>query len=208
MDINNLLQNLSGQKDPFAGRDPAYRKKYIHPIPAADVVQREKYILAQCTDKVVMDIGCGNSLHEKIQKLSKKAYGIDVEGYDFPNFHKCDVTIPDEFSKLVFTDVELILCCDIIEHLSNPGVFLDTLKKMYPNTDKIICAPNFQAGFFKDYVKVGHENVNPEHVAYYSYHTLNNLLVRHKLEIKEFHWYENANNYPQGFNEGVLFIAT
>ena len=192
----------------MAHMTPEYRKKYVHSFPDTEVVSRSKFICGKCLDKIVVDIGCGNNVHITIQEVAKKAYGIDRDDCNTKNFHKCDITDIESLKKLVFSDVELILMCDIIEHLSNPGMFLDTVKEMYPMVDKVVSAPNFQAGFFRDYIKLGYENVNPEHVAYYSYNTLKNLLVRHKYEIKEFYWYENSANYPQGLNEGVLFIAT
>jgi len=207
MNIDALLHNLLNTKDPFGHMAPEYRKKYLHKIPDTEVVQREKFILAKCIDKVVLDIGCGNSLHKALQEVGKKVYGIDIVHYDSPNFILCDVTDPVAFRKTKLEDIEVILCADIIEHLSNPGIFLDTLKEMYPNVEKVFCAPNFQCAFFKDYIKTLHENVNDEHVAYYSYYTLNNLLTRHKLEVKNFYWYEYKNNYPHGFNEGLVFIA-
>uniref|UniRef100_A0A6H1Z870 Putative methyltransferase n=1 Tax=viral metagenome TaxID=1070528 RepID=A0A6H1Z870_9ZZZZ len=207
MSIDTIINNLSGKGDPFAHMDSAYRKKYVHAIPNTEVIQRAAFILHKCMDKVVLDIGCGDNLHTEIQQISKQVYGLDIVKYDYPNFHQCDVTKPEEFRATVFPGIELILCCDIIEHLSNPGTFLDTLREIYPGTEKMFCAPNFQAGFFGDYIKRGYENVNPEHVAYYSYNTMKNLLTRHGYTIKEFYWYENKNNYPHGFNEGVLFIT-
>jgi len=204
--IEHIIKTLD-KPDPFRGMKPEYKKKYVHTIPDAQVVSRHNFILGQVIDKVVLDIGCGDFLSESVVKVSKKYYGVDREEQNLKGFYKCNVENTEEFGKLVFDDVEIILCCDIIEHLSNPGIVLDNIRRMYPKVTKIFTVPNFQAGFFKDYVKNGYENVNPDHVAYYSYNTMKQLLVRHGYNIQDFMWYENKHNYPHGFNEGLVFIA-
>jgi len=47
----------------------------------------------------------------------------------------------------------------------------------------------------------GIENVNRDHVAYYSYWTLHELVTRYGFEITEWHWY---NGRPL-FAEGLIF---
>lgn len=184
-----------------------YEDKMITDLPNTDVVDRRVFILKHCVDKVVFDIGCNGSFHAEVLEVSKKCYGIDqVAMKDVPDFTQMVIgkePIP------IYPDVEIVLCGEIMEHLSNPGAFLDELKAGYPTHMKIFSVPNAFSQGHHLWIKKGQENTNKDHVAYYTYVTLSCLLKRHGYSLKEFYWYDNPEHISvQGLNEGMVAITT
>ena len=199
--INDLLLELNE----YPGMDLVYRDKMMTKFPDTEVINRNVYILDNCIDKRVLDIGCAGPLHKDIREVASKCYGIDQTLVkDDPDF--LQMTIGKD--PLPVYEVDLIICGEIIEHLSNPGLFLDELKKCYPTVEKIITVPNAFASAHAGWTKSGKENTNRDHVAYYSYTTMSNLLTRHGYKITNFYWYDNPeSSRQQGFNEGLVFVA-
>lgn len=168
--------------------DDGYEEKMLHPIPDTDVVDRARFILDKCKGKKVLDIG-GSGL--MATWLKEVAYTITVDRQD------ADICIDVEKDDLPQGEYDIILCGEILEHLSNPGIFLDKLHQYYRPI--IITTPN---AFGNSRARVGIENVNREHVAWYSYHTLKVLIERHGFILHEWHWY-NGKPYTA---EGLIFI--
>ena len=177
----------------------AYKAKMLHAVPDAPVMDRAEYILQLCADKIVMDIGCTGELHHGIEQVAAKCYGMDiVECPDVANFYQVDIDHTD--SLPMPEDVQLVVAGEVLEHLSNAGHFLDMLHAY--DCDVIITTPNAfsEAGRYS-LLKSQIENVNVEHVAWYSWHTLKVLVERHGFEIVEWLWY---NGKPLTA-EGLIF---
>lgn len=180
--------------------DSAYWDKQMHKVPDAKVMDRGEYIIGFCKDKIVLDIGASGVLHEALKQCTTKLYGIDKEGTPSDAFRVVDLdsdSLGD--SQLDFDGVEVVLCAETLEHLSNPGRFLAVLRKTYPDIPLLITVPN--AGGCK--IRNKYENVNRDHVAWYSYTTLKELLRRHKYKIEQFYWY-NGKPYTA---EGLIVAA-
>src|SRR4029079_12072722 len=83
-----------------------------------------------------------------------------------------------------------------IEHLSNPGLFLNGVRRfMRDDTLLIITTVNAYCALrFMLYGLRGrggkNEPVHTDHVGYYSYKTISLMLERQDLELKEFHFYD------------------
>ena len=177
----------------------AYKAKMLHAVPDAPVMDRAEYILQLCAGKIVMDIGCTGELHHGIEQVAEKCYGMDiVECPDVTNFYQVDIDHSEWLPAP--SDVELVIAGEVIEHLSNAGHFLDMLH-VY-NCDVVITTPNAfsEAGRYS-LLKSQIENVNVEHTAWYSWHTLKVLIERHGFEIVEWLWY---NGKPLTA-EGLIF---
>jgi len=177
----------------------AYKAKMLHAVPDVPVMDRAEYILQLCASKIVMDIGCTGELHYGIAQVAAKCYGMDiVECPDVENFYRVDID-RDAFLPTP-NDVQLVIAGEVIEHLSNAGHFLDMLHAY--NCDVVITTPNAfsEAGRYS-LVKSQIENVNVEHTAWYSWHTLKVLVERHGFEIVEWLWY---NGKPLTA-EGLIF---
>jgi hypothetical protein len=168
----------------------------MHRIPDTDVVNREEFILEKCHDKVVIHFGCQGPLHRSVVYVAKESYGVDIvpgEGIVQLNVEKDILPTVD--------NVELVLCGEILEHLSLPGLFIEKMSKTY-KCPILLTVPNAHSTIGYKQLCRGFENVNSEHVAYYSYYTIKELFSRYNYEIKEYHWY---NGKPV-FAEGLIFM--
>jgi hypothetical protein len=108
----------------------------------------------------------------------------------------------------------------MIEHRSNPGLFLRGIQKfMKPETKLVITTVNaYCAMRFLIYGLRGkggkNEPVHPDHVNYYSYKTLNLALERQGLRLREFYFYDIGNEHRpfnrwfyNAFNDVCVWIS-
>jgi len=181
---------------PWRG-DAAYELRMVHAIPKLETVKdRSAYLREVAKDKIVLDIGCTGEISAGIKKVAKTYYGIDRNPGD--GITVLDLDGPETMP--VIDEVEIVIASEIIEHLSNPGRFLDGLKVAYPNRPIHITVPN--AGAYR--VVDGNELVNSEHVCWYSYQTLKCLVTRHGFTIQGAKWY-NGEPYRA---EGIIMVVS
>ena len=177
--------------------DTRYASRMLHRIPDMPTVpDRARYLVEKSRDKVVLDIGSTGPISQSIRQVAKKYYGIDR----VPGEERIVVDLdhrPDQMPKL--DDVEVVIASEVLEHLSNPGYFLMALKEHYPDRTVYITVPN--AGAY--HVRDGCENVNAEHVCWYSAHTLKTLLERYGYRIQEARWY-HGEPYKA---EGIIMVV-
>ena len=180
-------------------KSAAYAAKMLHDLPDGDTVDRVQFILERCKGKVVLEFGASGPLHRAIVKVARVAYGVDVAPEDDAviAFDLDDVTI----TRLPEYAPDVIVCGEILEHLSNPGYFLARLRQY--DAPVIISVPNAFAKLQARHLADGHENVNIDHVAWYSPRTLRTLLERSGYGIQAFHWY----NGDPGTAEGLIVVA-
>ncbi len=178
------------------------------------LVQRLPYIEARCRGQRVLHLGCtnwpymepmlsdGTLLHLRLGAEARTLWGLDAdqEGLDalaargVPNLVRGDlerldaVDIPETF--------DVIIAGEIIEHLSNPGLFLRGIQRfMSADTRLVLTTINaYGAARIGRYFLAGRggrqEPVHPDHVAYYSYSTLGRLLDRHGLDVASVSFYD------------------
>lgn len=194
---------MSAIYDLITKPDPAQVEKMTHPIPSARVVERELFILVQCKNKVVLDIGATGPMHEAILQVARKCYGIDIIEKSEDNYHRIDLDTAE--SLPVLRDVQIVIAGEVLEHLSNAGHFLDMLK-VY-KCPIVITTPNAFSEVGAYHVKRGIEHVNKEHVSYYSFQTLSVLVKRHGYKILDWCWYNGKPDRPQ-LAEGLIFLVT
>ncbi|CAN5282944.1 hypothetical protein BH20ACI2_BH20ACI2_19460 [soil metagenome] len=179
-----------------------------------DLIQRLDLINELCAGKSVLHLGCTNSpyteesisdnslLHFELKKISRDLWGIDSDqaGIDILASHGSEQIVQGDLEKLeeLRLDVpfDVILAGEMIEHLNNPGLFLQGVKShMGPDTILIITTINAYCGMRFFYYGVRgkrgkFEPVHPDHVAYYSYSTLKLMLERHGYKIDQFLFYD------------------
>lgn len=186
----------------------AYAKKQLHPVPAAPSIERTPFLLERAKGKRLLHIGASGPLHQAFKKVVTGLIGYDryddlaegVIGVDLD-----DVT-QEGLPELPTPGPELIVAGEVLEHLSNPGHFLTRLRKAYPKDagiPLIITVPNAHSTSGLSSLQKGIENVNGDHVAWYSYKTLKTLLARAGYEIDELYWY----NGPPRFAEGLIVVT-
>ncbi len=179
-----------------------------------ELIQRLEMIKQTSAGKKVLHLGCTNwpytnealgsdmLLHVELSRVAKDLYGFDYdqEGIDvleakgYTNLFRADLEKLDEVDLDETFDV--IIAGEMIEHLNNPGLFLNGIKRfMNADTQLVITTINAYSGMrFLIYGLRGKggevEPVHPDHVAYYSYSTLKLLLERHGFEVGRFAFYD------------------
>lgn len=179
-----------------------YVEKQLHRVPSVPVIDRLKYLTEQATGKVVLDIGASGPAIKELKKAAKEYHGLDRQQADVyqksvANFYEVDIEAVDSLPEI--DGLELVIAGEVLEHLSNAGRCLDLLRAY--SEPVIITVPNAHSLNSLNYLKKGIENVNKEHVAWYSYHTLKVLIERHGYKLIEWFWY---NGKPI-FAEGLIF---
>lgn len=157
-------------------------------------LDRCQYLINYITGKSVLHVGCSdypitkerlisnNLLHKKLAAHACNVVGIDIseQGIEilkdngFLNVHIMDaekINFPDKF--------DIVLAGDVIEHINNPGLFVDKSRDLINTGGEIIvCVPsaltfnNYKAWF------LGYEQVHCDHNYYFSPKTLANLFSR------------------------------
>ncbi len=178
------------------------------------LVERGEFIKSASEGKKVLHLGCTNwpytkeaiendmLLHFDLEKTAGELYGFDFdqEGLDVltgaggTNLFRADLEKLDEVP--LDTTFDVIIAGEMIEHLSNPGLFLTGIQRfMSTDTKLVITTINaYSALRFFVYAVRGkggtNEMVHPDHVAYYSYKTLSLMIDRAGLLVQDFMFYD------------------
>jgi len=207
-DIYNLLNS-----DKHSGVSEEYAEKYLHKIPVAPVVNRVEFLKKFCMGKTVLHVGsAGSPLHAMLKPVCKELWGLDKAESSEENYIQMDLssecmTIGDNRTRLEGIEFDLVLLGEVLEHLSCPGELLSGCA--YFNWPLIITVPNaFAAAGFAHAAK-GIENVNLDHVSYFSYYTLKQLVERYSYNIDTFLWHGDPvrNKVLPMLSEGIIFLA-
>jgi 2-polyprenyl-3-methyl-5-hydroxy-6-metoxy-1,4-benzoquinol methylase len=150
-----------------------------------------------CADEHLVDLKLQNSahLHGQLLKVAKELWGVDVssEGLSqlrragFTNLVHGDVERLDAVTELRNQRFDLIIAGEVIEHLSNPGLFLKgCLSLCSPETELVLTTPNALAYTQPIFACLDREAVHPDHTLSWSPAILTALLKRNGFAIKEF----------------------
>lgn len=194
------------------------------------LVQRIEYLKEICRGKKVLHLGCADypfteqaikaktHLHFELMDIAAELYGFDYDqpGIDILEQHGADKLYRADLEHLedlpLDEKFEVIVAGEIIEHLSNPGLFLRGIKRfMNSETNLVVTTINAYAGVrFFVYGLRGkggtNEPVHPDHVSYYSYKTLSLILNREKLDVNRFAFYDIGTNHRPHDNWRQLLI--
>jgi 2-polyprenyl-3-methyl-5-hydroxy-6-metoxy-1,4-benzoquinol methylase len=139
---------------------------------------------------IVLDIGYSDTasrLHELIKARAKDVYGLDL--YTPQQYKNNDHYIEascENFSIPIQFDT--IFAGDLIEHISNPGLFLQCCKKhIKPGGRLILTTPN-AFSLFSIVEKVTHQepNVHTDHTLYLNKPTIGMLLQKNGWQAERF----------------------
>ncbi len=199
--LDDLRSSLG--KPPDSPASAAYAAKMLHEIPEADVVDRAVFLLKQVAGKRVLEFGASGPMHEAIVKAAAQCVGVDRETFvGVLGFDLDDVTVSSlpDFGPVL---PQVIVCGEVLEHLANPGWFLQRLKRQYAGVPVVVTVPNAYSLAGRRHAERGTENVNCDHVAWYSWKTLSVLLGRYGYAVKEFYFY-NGEPFTA---EGLIFVC-
>jgi SAM-dependent methyltransferase len=195
----------------------------------AAYISRWHFIINRCAGKSVLHLGCvgiteGTTeqkldawkkeqvLHPHLREVCKDIVGIDYDETTVMALRDLGYSelLIGDVTKLESIDIErqfdIILCGDLIEHLSNPGLMLKGIKRFMNNdSELLITTPNafgllhfikWVAGCFKE---------GNDHVLSFQIYTLSNLLRRHGFSINQVH--TCYNRPPTRFSDFLKYIV-
>jgi len=176
------------------------------------LIFRKDRIIEICTGKSVLHLGFiqhshlfrslienNQWLHGNINAKANRLVGIDYLEKDVNIIRKeynyecyaCDVMQMQNLSISEIFDV--VVCGELIEHLENPGLMLDGIKRfMSPESLLIITTPNPWALRRINLIRRGFGEekwLNPEHTCWFTYCTLSQLLRRKGFQEVEYDYY-------------------
>jgi len=171
-----------------------------------NVKLKEKLICELSKNKDVLDIGCighsyetalslGDSwLHKQLKDVSKSIVGIDSLGEDARKLNKMGFNIisANAESFNLNRTFDVIVAGDLIEHVSNIGLFLARIEMhMHSNSICIITTPNpFNIEQVMLAIFENHIAVNDEHTTWLDPKVMYETISRTNLHIVDFHWIE------------------
>jgi SAM-dependent methyltransferase len=146
-------------------------------------------------------------LHNIIKSKAKEVYGLDLEvGEEFlkdqDHYKKCaaeDADFPVKF--------DIIFAGDLVEHLTNPGLFLDACKKMLKEGGfLILTTPNtFNLFNLTEKLTKYEPTVNPDHTFYFNRKVIKVLLEKCGWQVDTFHSvYSLDVKYTPSFKKQIL----
>ena len=212
------------------------------PIGRPKVVSRIPEILHRCRGRKVLHLGCADApyttqrgddlLHKQLAQQSEpdQLWGVDADEkgvallreMGFPNIMlgNCESLQSD----LLREEFDIVLAGEIIEHVDNPGNFLNAIRGvMTPRTELLLTTANATSVKGFSHALTGVEKVHPDHNYYFSYHTLRQLLEKCSLKTHEVFYYQDvagggvagladralqlAAKVVPGWSDGVIIIA-
>lgn len=178
----------------------------IHRVPDASIIMRVDFIKKYCKDKKVLHLGCRghskdpNPMHGELDKICSELWGVDIQECDIPNFVLADLD-GIGWHELIWDKFDILLATEIMEHLGNPGIFLDECRQF--DCEVLLTVPNAYCHSRHSLMRKGFEYDNFQHVACYSFHTVQTLTKRYGFDIIEFHWADSPMQY---YSRGLVFV--
>jgi len=165
-------------------------------------VDRVQYGVELSTGKSVLHIGCTggdrsqdpkDSVHAKLHRVARECVGIDILDEQIARFksHGYDVLVADaEDFRLPKKDFDIIYAGEVIEHLSNPGLFLVCANQHLVHSGKIVLTTPQPLTFWRFMMMVvADKYLQPHggHVCWYDPFLLARLLERNGFKVMECH---------------------
>jgi len=169
-----------------------------------ELVDKNELIINLCRNKNVLDLGCidhsattaleleNNWLHKQIKEVAYHVIGIDIleDDTNILNKNGYEIVCANVENFNLNKTFDIIVAGDLIEHLSNIGLFLDCVKKhMHKDSLLIISTPNpFNIEQTMTAVFQNEISINDQHTTWLSPHNFWELSNRHNLSIIDFYW--------------------
>jgi len=192
------------------------------------MIYRIDQILKHCEGKRVLHLGFvqhspkykkqieqGTWLHAHISDVAKEAIGLDIlvdavedlkTNYNYNGY----VGNVEKLESLNLNDkFDVIVAGELIEHLENPGMFLNGVKRFMRNDSiLIVTTPNaFGQVYQNSYNSTPEvEWVNDEHVTWFSKYTLKRLLERCGYAEKDYGYYFGYETFESDISTSSPFV--
>lgn len=172
----------------------------------------ESYVAA---GDIVLDVGFSgqgikndnaNWPHAIIRERTKELYGVDIELDEQlakdPHYVKASA---ENFSFAQKFDI--IFAGDLIEHLSNPGLFLKCCTRaLKPNGKLILTTPNtFNLFNMAEKITKREPTVNPDHTFYFNSKVLSRLLQKNDMKVESIDFlYTLGYDHKESWKKKIL----
>lgn len=181
-------------------------------LPKVPVVEgRHAIVLNKCKGKRVLHLGCVDTglleerfnrnelMHQRLSSVASELWGIDIDedGVAFLRRQGFQNVVVGDVCQLAAVDAikgrrfDVILASEILEHLQNPGMLLDSIRGLMSGqrAELIVTVPNaFRIANLVSLLR-GWEYVHPDHNYWFSYRTITNLLMKNGFDISEVYVY-------------------
>jgi hypothetical protein len=168
-------------------------------LPRGELTDRRTFIMERSRGKRVLHLGCidwpflerkiaeGSLLHADLVRVAESVVGFDSDEKGARLFAErgWPTIVGDLEDMPELPEVDVVIAGEVIEHLANPGRFLASLASRCPGTEVVVTTPSAYAMKRWWRFLLGHEQVHPDHVAYYSPLTLRAILERYGYTILE-----------------------
>ncbi len=170
---------------------------------------KHKILLDYVKDKRIVHYGCIDDstdiidskiknniyLHKLLSDASSSCIGVDInteimtylkETHTIDNIVYGNVEDPKTFEidLQVLKEAEVLVIPDLIEHLNNPGLMIESFRKYYSSDIKIIIlTPNPFSYLNFAFTLLGREFYNAYHTCYFSTNNMKVLLKNHAIKI-------------------------
>lgn len=177
-------------------------------------VDRETFVLDACKGKNVLHLGCadapytserlanGTWFHGKLSSVARRCVGLDraadsVEELTEMGLGPIIVGDAEQLDKLNLEQFDVIVAGEILEHLNNPGLFLEGARRLLPPSGRLIITTT-NAFAFRRFIRIpfGEESIHPDHTFYFSHITLRTLVERFNYKLVGAHSYAIPNKKP------------
>lgn len=167
-------------------------------------ITKSAFVLDSCAGAKVLDVGCldhsgakaiaagPNWLHAQVRDVARSLIGLDFVAKDVEMMNQLGYSIivgnAEEFQ--LNEQFEVVLAADVVEHLSNLGLFLERAREHLVERGRLVLTtPNpFALGHFAHALIRGEIAVNDEHTVWLDPLVLFELLGRHGFVVQTFKW--------------------
>jgi 2-polyprenyl-3-methyl-5-hydroxy-6-metoxy-1,4-benzoquinol methylase len=158
-------------------------------------------------DKNVLDIGSvqhtssfetnPNFLFKFLTKYAKSVIGIDKEESEVNQLNEkgYNIIMGDAETIQLNKKFDVIIAGNVIEHLSNPGLFLNNMKNHLKEGGIILITTDNEGGFISFFhtLCLGYIPENPDHTMVFNYSHLRELVTREGLKIQKYYYYTSGD---------------
>lgn len=164
----------------------------------------DKYAIIRkfVSGKNILDIGCtggdpdaySNELwvHGYIKRHAKSAKGLDLNKNEVERLNGLgyDIIVGNAENFNLNETFDVVFSGDLIEHLSNPGLFLKSARlHMGQESRLILVTPNpYRYGRIIDILLRGYVRNHADHACWFDPVTLSQLLDFHDLRVETIYW--------------------
>lgn len=174
-------------------------------MPRTTAVDRIEYLTALARGRSVIHVGFAGEtrgtiddlrdnpvwLHGCLASVSSRLVGLDLDGDGVERAraagfeaHRADAADASSLAALGLDPADLVIAGEVIEHVERPGELLDGLHQLVgPGGRLAVTTPN-AASLLNPLAAAGrYELINPDHISFYSWYTLTNLMERHGWQV-------------------------